>query len=138
MNPITSPLLRGVRLCIVCAAIVRLIGCAAAHAQDFDATFQEPTNTAAIATYALWAQPVNSTDPNQWRWLGQCNVGGTNISFSSSNCPANPCLLALTSENATNQSIFSTPLLFDTNNFNIVTAPWPLTPPTFLKIKRHK
>ncbi len=65
-------------------------------------------------------------------------VGQTNITFSPTQTVANPCLLALTSNTATNQSLFSTAYLFDTNHFTVLTVilPTPLLPPTFVGIHR--
>ena len=121
--------LRGLLIVLACGLLSH--GCAA-HAQTFEVTFTPATNGDAADSFHLWYQPVNASDTNKWFWLGQSATNAITFAAPASN----PCLLAVTANlGSTNQSAYSEPYLFDTNNF-VVAKQLNLFPPRFLKVTR--
>lgn len=100
--------------------------------------FIEPTNAvvAGVQSYSAWYIPTNNPTANPI-WFNQTIVGNTNILILT-NVPS-PSYLVLTSANATNQSAYSDPVLYDLNSLALLpvtNAPAPLLPPGQIKIKR--
>lgn len=105
---------------------------------SFNPSISEAQNQ--VATYSMWVQATNAPDVNQYKWIGSCSLGQTNIYFDSVNLTDNPCYIVITANNSVgHQGPFSQNYLFDTNNFPtiiIVTNPPSLVPPTVLNVQR--
>ena len=123
---------------------------AAVRAQDYKiVNITPPTNVADViyyngwaatndwpeATQNLWAQPANTTDTNSWKWIAYAAPGATNMDFSATNLPGNPCWLSFTMDAGTNHSERWVGIYCDTNYF-LIGKQLKLFPPRNGKITR--
>lgn len=141
--------IKGTRKLILALAIGLLCG-VIAQAQDYKIVNLTPptnvvdviyyngwaaTNDWPLATQNVWAQNVVTADTNYWKWVASTSPGATNMDFSATNLPGNPCWLSFTMDAGTNQSERWTGLYFDTNYF-LVGKQLKLFPPRGGKILR--
>lgn len=83
-----------------------------------------------VKGYSGWYQPTNAVDKNVWQWFGE-TTNGSAILFIPIGVP-NGSWIAVTANGATNQSAYSVPVIFETNQLNQTLS---IMPPTGIVLK---
>lgn len=68
-----------------------------------------------VKTYSLWYQPVNDPDPNDHKWLAQCQIGQSNIVVNATNLPPK-CWLFVNANGLSVAGPYSDPYFYDYTN----------------------
>lgn len=103
---------------LLCAAL-----CAGAQT-NWNLTFTpSPDDNGSNGLYTFTALPTNAASINAQVAFTNAPAGSTNICFSPSSLPGNPCFVFGSFATATATSALSCPSYFDTNAWNVAPVP---------------